>query len=310
MGDLSADKLALFALFALPGAVAIRVYTLWCPTPEKDWKDSVFDALLYSSVSLAVWQLLVPSTVRGFVTGVLPATPQDPAITPKSVLVVLDHGRELILYSLATPAALTWVWYTLRTRLLHRHLGFDHPIRTAWDWVFSRKKALYVYFILKSKDKDGQPNRRLGYFNGVSYVTTYPHEPEIYVERVHQMGPHGQPGMPIPGSAGMLVKLSECERLEFLYDPMPAPPTLIGKVCGLMERSPGIIREWCDRAGASARASAIPLVNEGVTWLVERVREEVRGVKGRRRTTVAPAPSPSSSATASPGGRPPGPGGP
>ena len=37
MPDLTPDKLLLFALFVIPGLVALRTYSLWCPGPRPDW---------------------------------------------------------------------------------------------------------------------------------------------------------------------------------------------------------------------------------------------------------------------------------
>ena len=68
MGELSVDKLILFVLIALPGAVSIRVYALWCPTSQKDWKDSLTDAIIYSVIGLAIWVMIAPSQIRSFVT--------------------------------------------------------------------------------------------------------------------------------------------------------------------------------------------------------------------------------------------------
>lgn len=228
MGPLSAETVFLFLLFALPGAVAIRVYMLYCPMPQKDWKESIGDAVVYSMVGLAGWFLLVPSTIRRFVEGV---TQRSEAIEAgsrnKAVGVILDYGWELILYTLVTPAVLSLVWYLIRLGIGHQYGKFDHPIRTAWDWAFSRTEPVYVYFCLKARNKDGKQDFILGWFNGKSYVTRYPHDPEVFVERIHEMKPDGTPGDPVLDTAGMFIKLSECERLEFLIDPDHPPTTFL-----------------------------------------------------------------------------------
>ncbi|MBA4188255.1 MAG: hypothetical protein C0467_09645 [Planctomycetaceae bacterium] len=215
----------LFVLFALPGAVAIRVYALWCPTPQKDWKESISDAIIYSFVGLTLWMLIVPEVVKQFLSNVM-VQKESVNANEQAINAVFASRANLVLFVLITPAVISSVWYFFRLRLLHRWIGFDHPTRTAWDWVFSRKRPVYILFHLKSKGPDDSQTVRVGYFNGRSYVTSYPLDAEIYVERVHQLDANGQVTQPIPDTNGMLIKLSECERLEFLLDPTPIPLTL------------------------------------------------------------------------------------
>lgn len=219
MGDLTGEKLLLFVLAALPGALAIRVYSLWCPTPQKDWKESLTDAVIYSVVGLALWVMFYPSAIEGFVeTAFLTDTVEG---SKKGVaFALLQNCYLLLLYAVVTPAALSCIWYFLRYRVFPRLLGFDHPTRTAWDWVFCRKKPFYLLMHLKSKNAHNQQMVKAGYFNGKSYVAGYPYDPEIYFERVHMVMPDGTIGEAIPCSDGMLIRASEVELFEFLIDPM------------------------------------------------------------------------------------------
>src|SRR6478609_3916279 len=111
MGDFSAEKLFLFVLCALPGAVRIRVYPRWCPVTSKDWQESVFDAVIYSSVGLCLWSVFAPNVVKGFVEGVLPKQQEASIATAHAVSAVFDNRFALILYVFVTPTVLTTSWY-------------------------------------------------------------------------------------------------------------------------------------------------------------------------------------------------------
>jgi hypothetical protein len=267
MGDFSPEKLFLFILFALPGAVAIRVYALWFPTPVKDWKESVFDAVTYSTIVFAVWYVFFPSAVKDFVTAVVEAQKHGADEPTKTIDTFFGKLFSLVLYVLVTPFLLTLVWSFCRQRFFHRFLGFDHPIRTAWDWVFSRKQALYIFFYLKQKNADGSRFVRVGYFNGNSYVTSYPFDAEIYVERVHQLKPDGTVGQPIPGSGGMLIRLSECEFLEFLLDPTPVKLKVSERVTNWVIGTPGLFWSGCCRVYGYTRKRI-----GGSRWRTSRVK--------------------------------------
>jgi len=267
MGDFSTEKLFLFGLFALPGAVAIRVYSLWCPAPTKDWKESIFDAVIYSSAGLVLWAILIPSVVKAFVEGVLPKEQEAGVATAHAVNAVFDNRLGLLLYLFVTPTALTTLWYFARLWFFHEHLGFDHPIRTAWDWVFSRRQSLYIFFQLKNRGKDGERVVKVGYFNGSSYVTTYPYDAEIYVERMHVLNPDGTVGPAIPGSNGMLIRLSECEWLEFLKDPTLVALSVRERVWNRAKGMPRTVRDGCSRAARKAHERFGPHVTKGIAWL-------------------------------------------
>jgi hypothetical protein len=55
-----------------------------------------------------------------------------------------------------------------------------------------------------------------GYFGERSYVTNFPHPPEIYVEEVWRVDPNGVFVEKVEGTLGMVIRQADCERLEFL----------------------------------------------------------------------------------------------
>jgi Family of unknown function (DUF6338) len=218
LGELSIDKVILFVIFALPGLVAIRVYTMRFPGPPKDLKESIVDSVTYSFFNLLTWRFLFPTVVRRYLDAVFDQQ-SGKQTTPETANLVFADFLNLFLYVLVTPALTAFFWHLLRAKVLPRLFGFDHPVRTAWDWAFARKESFYVIFFMKTKAADGSAKQKAGYFGGNSYVSAYPIEPEIFLERTHITNKDGSLGQPIPGSAGLLVKMSECESIEFLRDP-------------------------------------------------------------------------------------------
>ena len=240
MGEMSVEKLILFFLIALPGAVSIRIYALWCPTSQKDWKESLTDAIIYSVVGLAAWVMLFPSLIRTFVTTAFLDASVD-GNRRGLAIALLDHQYLLIMYTVVTPVIQSCTWYQLRRHLFPRFFGFDHPTRTAWDWLFERKRNLWLWLYLKQKDANGKAICKGGLFSGTSYVSSYPYEQEIYLEKVYAIDENNQviievdeEGKELAQSRGILVRGGEIERIEVFEVPTSILPTFRGEKLHLL----------------------------------------------------------------------------
>ena len=55
-----------------------------------------------------------------------------------------------------------------------------------------------------------------GYYGAKSYATAYPQAQEVYVEEVYRVDENGKFVEAVSGTMGMVIRQSECERLEFL----------------------------------------------------------------------------------------------
>jgi hypothetical protein len=203
---LTPERLFLFVLLAVPGIIAMRVYGMRNPGPQKDWKDSFGDAVTFSVINAMGWAFVV--------RGLIPEWKFD-------LRFVLDHLELLFCYTLVTPTLLAVVWYKLRESVCHRWCGWDHPIRTAWDWAVKTAGGgpLYLIFVLKEKEKDDEGNemnvRVGGLYGPKSYAATYPQEPEIFVEKLFKIQKNGDFGEKVPDTHGMVIKMSDCERIVF-----------------------------------------------------------------------------------------------
>jgi Family of unknown function (DUF6338) len=193
MPDLTPDKLLLFALFVIPGLVAIRTWSLWCPGPKADWGNSLGEAITYSVLNLAIWHRWI----------------RDITKKPYDDLSIVEVSAAIVLICFLSPAILASGWYKLRANVLHQWLGIDHPTPRGWEYHLNKNRRFWVLFHLKSGKMLG------GLYAGSSYAATFPQEPELYVEKVYSVDDNGKNWKEIEDTIGMVIRLSECERLEF-----------------------------------------------------------------------------------------------
>jgi hypothetical protein len=55
-----------------------------------------------------------------------------------------------------------------------------------------------------------------GYFGDQSYAATFPQEPEVYVQEIWRVNDQGEFVEMVEGTLGGVIRMSECERVEFL----------------------------------------------------------------------------------------------
>jgi hypothetical protein len=157
----SADKLALFLIFVLPGFISMKVYDLLVPGEPRDTSKSLLDAISYSTLNFAALFWLI-----GFIqTGDF-------------------YHQHFVWYSLSVVAIMLVVpacWPILFLRLSGwRPIGkhFVHPIRKPWDYVFRKRTPFWIIVYLKNGDKIG------GRFGLNSFASSNPADEQIYLEEV------------------------------------------------------------------------------------------------------------------------------
>lgn len=193
MPDLNSDKLLLFVLFVTPGLVAIKTYSLWCPGHKADWGSAIFEAITYSVFNLLIWHWWVYPLAH----------------TPYGELSFLQISLSGLVVCFLSPVIMAGILVWLRKTVLHRWLNMDHPTPRGWEYHLSRNREFWVLFHLKSGKSIG------GRFSARSFAATYPQDPEIYVQEIYRVDGCGRNWELIPGTLGMVVRLGECERLEF-----------------------------------------------------------------------------------------------
>jgi Family of unknown function (DUF6338) len=194
MPDLSIEKLIFFLFAVLPGFIAMQVYGLKCPTAKRDWGNSLVEVITYSLTNLTIWLAWVLRIVR----------------TPFKDIDSLELTAAVICVCFVSPILLSLGWYWLRTTFLHKKLKMDHPTPRGWDHFVKIHPEYWVLFHWKNGKVSG------GYFGGDSYASTFPQEPEIYVEEMWRVDDRGEFTEMVEGTLGGVIRISECERVEFL----------------------------------------------------------------------------------------------
>ncbi len=217
----------LLILFALvPGFVANRVFALWCPTQKQDWEKALLEPITWSAINLLFWWWLVLPILQ----------------TPFEQL----SGWHLLwvnaIVCAVSPTILASVWYWFRTReWTHQKLGLDHPTPRGWEFFLRKTPHFFVLFHLKNGKMVG------GYFGPKSYASTYPQEPEIYVQEIWRVDDDGRFLEKVKGSFGSVIRQSEWERIEF-FNPHDEEATCVG----LHQETEGDTGVASDTAGGPA----------------------------------------------------------
>jgi Family of unknown function (DUF6338) len=186
------ETLLVIAIAIVPGYMTQLFYRLRCPAVKVESEKNLSEYLAYSLINLVFWSpLLLSYSTR----------PREQWVEWQSILI----GVGMFFVS---PFILANICYYLRSKVFHRRFGWDHPIPRGWDYFVMNNREFCVLFHLKDGKLLG------GYFGANSYASTYPQQPEMYVEQVWRVDEFGKFIEMVPGSLGMVI--NECVRVEFL----------------------------------------------------------------------------------------------
>lgn len=189
-----ADALRFLCLVLLvaPGFVATTVYRLLVPSPRRDPTSFAVELASYGMINLAVVSWMVPFILdRELLRG-------RPGMFALGISVML----------LVVPAGLAVLAFLARrSRWATRWL--QHPMPTAWDFLFAQRRCMWIMFHLKNGRRIG------GYFGRDSFASSHPLEPDIYVENVWHVDEEGRFTERIEGNAGLIIRFADCHLMEF-----------------------------------------------------------------------------------------------
>lgn len=185
------SSLAIVALFALPGFISLRVWSLIFPTSELALKDELGEAISFGILNAMVCAPL-------FVL-MEPATPQT-------------------LYGLAilTLVVLPAIW-PFPVRWLLRTLQKFNVIlitsRSAWDDVFLRDEPYFIIAHLKDGGRVG------GYYGSNSFAGLHPISGHLYLEQLWYMDEQGKFTSAVPDSRGLILRPNDYKYIELMAIP-------------------------------------------------------------------------------------------
>ncbi|MFD0024690.1 DUF6338 family protein [Streptomyces sp. NPDC058382] len=199
-------QVALVVLFVLPGVTYQFLRERWRgPVPgERDLGERVLRAVAASVVLDALYLVAVGPQLVRFVhrarAGGWGATAQQPRSAGLLGLVLF------IVVPAAAAGAVTW-WQ--RRRRAARYGSTP----TAWDHLFRRSGPCFVRMRLRDGAWVG------GWYGRRSYATSYPQEPEIFLESAWLMRADGSFVRPVRDSAGIHIRAADTDVLELLSPP-------------------------------------------------------------------------------------------
>jgi hypothetical protein len=192
MNEWNPTQLLFFVVLIAPGFVATSVYRLLVPSPRRDPTSFTVELASYGMVNLALVSWMIPAVLDARLMK------EQPGMFAAGMLTMLA----------VVPAFLALLTFAAR-RARWATRWFQHPMPTAWDFLFSQRRALWVLFHLK----DGQ--RIGGFFGRESYASSYPIAAEIYVENVWRVDENGRFAENVEGNAGMIIRYADCHLMEF-----------------------------------------------------------------------------------------------
>ena len=106
------------------------------------------------------------------------------------------------------PAFLAWLWLKLRSMEFFQK-NAPHPTLRAWDYVFGKRKEYFVIVTLV----DGR--EIAGEYSTESFTSSYPEEPQIYLEKTWKLDENGDFEREINQTSGILVLSKDIQSIEF-----------------------------------------------------------------------------------------------
>lgn len=191
MPELTNENLQLFLVFVVPGFIALKTYALLVPGHERELSNVLVDSVTYSMVNL------------GLMSWALFLLRRD--TFPSSHPIMFAFGSFGIL--VLSPCFLAISVYAFRKSKLARRWIPD-PRPSGWDYSFEKRPARFILFHLRNGKLLG------GLFAEASFASSFPCEPDIFVEQVWRVDEDGRFIEQVEGTAGCYLKYADCERIE------------------------------------------------------------------------------------------------
>jgi hypothetical protein len=188
----SADKLALFLIFFLPGFISMKIYDLMVPGASREASKSLLEAISYSTLNFgALFWLIAYIQTNDF------------------------YHKHFILYSLAVvvimvivPACWPFAYLKLASWApIARY--FTNPIQKPWDYVFGKRTSYWIIVHLKNGFRIG------GRFDTKSFASSNPADEQIYLEEAWTLDDKGGFLKKVERSQGIIVMQDEIRAVEF-----------------------------------------------------------------------------------------------
>jgi len=187
----------LIVVFIIPGFVLMRVKRVSYPPSEYSAQSTILDSL---ALSCLIHGLASPVWYWSYVSELYSTEPTLFGIQVFAILFAIPVLVGILLNMTSRAESMRW---------LREFLYIPHPDPTAWDHHFRKGRAYWVWLTFK-----GGPVMA-GLFGPNSFASSFPHEQDLYVEKLLSLDPRGRVLGWQENSAGALVKMENLERIEF-----------------------------------------------------------------------------------------------
>ena len=203
----SADALALFLAFFIPGFLARKIYGLIIATGDQDFGKLLPEVVAYSAIHYAVFGWLI----------FLPVNPFWHAVLAYVVVLVLP-----IVEGPAVLLARDWNRYRRLLNPVKALRMMQRPDPTPWDTIFSGQTPVMLRIRLKNDKWVG------GIMGENSLSSTYPNPEQLYISQAFDFDDSGEmevSSLADNGDKGILVSGAEISYIEISAvenEPSPA----------------------------------------------------------------------------------------
>lgn len=188
----SLDKIVLFAAFAVPGFISLKIYDINTSGYYRDTSKQLIDIVSYSCLNLALCSIPI------FIVEVY--------LKPCLADFMYFCFYAFILFVIPVITALGL--YRFRKSQLAQSF-LPHPLHRSWDCVFFNSETLWMKVVLKNGKK------LIGYYGEDSFTSTDPSHYQIYLQQVWRPNKNGGFKEQKHDSKGLIVSLSEISYVEF-----------------------------------------------------------------------------------------------
>lgn len=192
MDILSIDKLILFLFFFVPGFVSLKFYRILFAEEKVDFSKSLYESIGISCINFSIFFWIIYYINK---PDFVDSHPFLYYLTTVSIVFI-------------TPIILTWLLSKiLSSKIFQKH--FVSPVKTPWDWHFSKRQAFWVIVTLKDRRKIG------GKYGLNSSASAYPRPKEIYIEDVWKLDKDYKFIESIKRNKGILISEDNIMTIEF-----------------------------------------------------------------------------------------------
>lgn len=183
-------------IFLLPGFIIKELIDSIVPPKGYNEIKFIFICIIYSIINLALWIWLDIIIFEKLKSNIVP------------FYIVLSSSN--IVTSIVTGTVIGLIkHFELPIKIFRLfRIKMNHPIPTAWDYIFNKKEECFVTVRLKSG------NTVSGNFFCNSFASSEATERDLYLEKIYDVDDNNI-WNDVPRSLGMYISKDEIETIEF-----------------------------------------------------------------------------------------------